>query len=216
MHFSLLIGNMRRIMVLNAVLLLVVVVGACKSTVEKRVKKDIIGINEQLYDLEKNQIRDANRLKKLEGEVKTFKTAETQEKEAASKGDAEQLYKDGYNQYLEQNYTEAIKKFSQLTVQFKSDSLIDNALYWQAESYLKLNQREQALNYYQLIYRYFPFSNKADYALYKIGLIYLEMKNDSGALLAFNRLVGEYPDSDLYKTVSLKIKELKNKNRRSQ
>jgi TolA-binding protein len=217
MHFSLLIGNMRRVIVLNAVLLLVVgAVGACRSTIEKRVKKDIIGINEQLYDLEKNQIRDASRLKKLEGEIKSFKSEDTQEKEAANKEDVDQIYKDGYKDYLEQNYTEAIKRFSQLTGQFKSDSLIDNALYWQAESYLKLNQSEQALNFYQLIYRYFPFSNKADYALYKIGLIYLEMKNDSRALLAFNRLVSEYPDSDLYKTVSLKIKELKNKNRRSQ
>ena len=50
---------MRRIIVLNVVLLLlVIVVGACKSSVEKRVNKGIIGINKQLYDLKKNQTRD--------------------------------------------------------------------------------------------------------------------------------------------------------------
>ena len=141
MHFSLLIGNMRRTIVLNAALLLVVVIGrACRNSVEKRINKDIIGINEHLYDLEKNQISDANRLKKLESEIKTFKKEEVQGKEAAN----------------------------------------------------------------------------ADYALYKIGLIYLEMKNNTRVLLAVNRLVNEYPDSDHYKTVSLKIKELKNKNRRTQ
>jgi hypothetical protein len=40
--------------------------------------------------------------------------------------------------------------------------------------------------------------------------------NDARSLLVFNRLVNESPGSDLYKTVLLKIKELKNKNRRTQ
>ena len=183
---------------------------------EKRVNKDIVGINEQLYELEKNQIKDANRLKKLENDIKLVKKDESQDKEQETKTDFDAVYKEGYKNYLEQNFSEAIKVFSQLTSQFKSDTLIDNALYWQAESYSKLNQNDLALNYYQLIYRYFPFSNKADYALYKIGLIYSEMKDFSKAILAFDRLVNEYPDSDLFKTVSEKIKELKNQRRRRQ
>lgn len=207
---------MRKYLIFIAVLLLVMLVAGCRSTVEKRVHKDIIGINEQLYDLEKNQIKDANRLKKLENEIKLLRKTESQDKEQEKKNDFDALYKEGYRNYLEQEYNEAIKVFSRLTAQFKSDSLIDNALYWQAESHSKLNQKEQALGYYQLIYRYFPFSNKADYALYKIGLIYTEMNSISKALLAFDRLVKEYPDSDLFKTVSVKIKELKSKRRRRQ
>ena len=205
-------------MLLIAVLLLASLMAtmqtSCKSSVEKRINKDIIGINEQLYDLEKNQIRDANRLKKLENQVNQVKKEDNQEKDQDKKENFDLIYKDGYKNYLEQNYIDAIKLFSQLTAQYKSDSLIDNALFWQAESHSKLNQTGEALNYYHLIYRYFPFSNKADDALYKIGLIYVEMKDNSRALLAFNRLIAEYPDSDLYKPASLKIKELKIKSRR--
>jgi TolA-binding protein len=205
---------MHRYLGFIAVLLLAALAATCKSSVEKRVNKDIIGINEQLYDLEKNQIRDANRLKKLENQIKQVEQEENQEKDQDKKENFDMIYKEGYKNYLEQNYTDAIKLFSRLTVQFKSDSLIDNALYWQAESFSKLNQTGEALDYYHLIYRYFPFSNKADDALYKIGMIYTEMNDNSRAALAFNRLVNEYPDSDLYKPASLKIKELKTKSRR--
>jgi len=205
---------MRKYLILIAVLILVILMAECRSTVEKRVNKDIIGINEQLYELEKNQIKNANQIKKIEGEFKSLKMEETPNTPAEKNDEFDRVYKMGYKNYLEQNFQEAIKIFSQLTAQFKSDSLIDNALYWQAESYSKLDQNDAALNYYQLIYRYFPFSNKADYALYKIGLIYTDMKDYSKAKLAFDRLVSEYPDSDLFKTVLEKIKELKKQRRR--
>jgi TolA-binding protein len=186
----------------------------CKSTVEKRVNKDIAGINEQLYELEKKQINDSNKVKKLEQDVREITKEKEQPVNENEKDQANKVYKDGYKQYLEQRYQEAIRLLSQLTERYKDDSLVDNALYWQAESFLKLNQTDQALNHYQMLYRYFPFSNKADYALYKIGLIYQDMKEYPKALLAFNRLVNEYAGSDLYKTALLKIKQLKSKNRR--
>jgi TolA-binding protein len=188
--------------------MLIVVVG-CRTTSGKRANKDIIGINEQLYELEKNQITDKNRLNNLEEQVNQLTETEKNAGENQEKKELEQVYKDGYKKYLDQKYPEAIEQFAQLTNRFDDDSLIDNALYWQAESYFKSNLTEQALKYYQMIYRYFPFSNKADYALYKIGLIYQEAKEYDKALLAFNRLSNEYPGSDLFKTVTLKINEIK-------
>jgi TolA-binding protein len=204
--------SMSRYFILIVVLVLV---SGCKSTIEKRINKDITGINEQLYDLEKKQIKDANRLKTLESDIKQVSSKQQEvNKEEEQKGDTNALYKEGYKDYLEQNYSEAIKQLAKLTQMFKEDSVVDNALYWQAESYMKLKQTNRALAHYQILYRYFPFSSKADYALYKIGLIYQEMKDNSRALLAFKRLVAEYPDSDLYKTALLKVKQLKTKNRR--
>ncbi len=197
-----------------ALIALAVLTAGCKSTIEKRVNKDIAGINEQLYDLEKKQIKDSNRLKKMETDVKQITKNSEAQKGDDQKEDANAVYKEGYKSYLEQNYAEALKQFTLLTQRFKEDPIVDNALYWQAESYLKLNRTDQALNYYQMLYRYFPFSSKADYALYKIGLIYQDKKDYSRALLAFNRLADEYGDSDLHKTALLKIKQIKKKNRR--
>jgi TolA-binding protein len=198
-------------------ILIVVLVLApgCKSTIEKRINKDITGINEQLYDLEKKQIKDANRLDKLAKDVQQVSSKQQEvNKEDQLKDDVNAVYKEGYKSYLEQNYNDAIKKLASITKMFNEDTVVDNALYWQAESFMKLKQTDRALTHYQILYRYFPFSSKADYALYKIGLIYQEMKDNSRALLAFKRLVSEYPDSDLFKTAQLKVRQLKTKNRR--
>lgn len=211
-------GVMSRYIVLLSVLLLVTMWGpGCKSTSDKRLNKDIIGINEQLYDLEKNQIKDANRLKKLEATVERWQTDhQAVAQEQTGESDLNKIYQEAYRNYLDQKFEDAIKQFSQITGRFKEDSLVDNALYWQAESYYKLNKTEQALSYYQLIYRYFPFSSKADYALYKIGMIYMEMKDYSRAALAFNRLISEYGSSDLYQSARVKLNQIKTnqKNRR--
>lgn len=204
---------------------LTAVVPACRSTFEKRITKDIVGINEQIYDLEKEQIKTAQDVEKLKqsGTISAATTAtRTGEKEPQPekknkvKGQDEQdaIYKEGYKYFLEQNYEKTVELLSELTAQFNDSSLTDNALYWQAESYYKLNQIDRALMYYQLVYGYFPFSNKADYSLFKIGTIYLDRKDSSRALSAFTRLVGEYPASDLYKAAEMKINEIKKDNKR--
>lgn len=208
-------GVMHRYVGLLSVLVLVAMWGSgCKSTSEKRINKDIIGINEQLYDLVKNQIKYSNRLKKLESAITgVVKSQQEDAKEESRSGDLNRVYQEAYKNYLDQKYQEAIKQFLTITGRFKEDSLVDNALYWQAESYYKLNKPDQALVYYRLIYRYFPFSNKADYALYKMGLIYTEMKDYPRATLAFNRLISEYGSSDLYKTAKVKLKQIKSNQR---
>ncbi len=201
--------------------LCLLVFSGCRSTSGKRVTKDITGINEQLYELEKNQIRDSNRIKKLEGQVgnKPNNSSEINSEskpveKATDKEDSDKIYKDGYKSYEDNNYAEAIKLLSSLTDQFKDDNLVDNALYWQGESYMKLNQPEQALRCFHLIYRYFPFSKKADLALYKIGVIYADMSDFNRSILAFSRLIEEYPASELFKTASTRLKELKDKNKK--
>ncbi len=191
---------------------LLLVAQGCRTPFEKRVKKDIVGINEQLYDLEKNQIKHQNQVQGVITNISQFKK-EQQEKEAQANNSSqlEKVYQDGYKKYLEQNYGQAIELLSRLTEKFVDNSLSDNALYWQAEAYFKLNRIDEALAYYQLVYRYFPFSNKADYALYKIGMIFFNKKDYSRASLAFNRLVKEYRNSDLYKATIIKINQLKKK-----
>ncbi len=208
---------------------LATIVPGCRSTFEKRVTRDIVGINEQLYDLEKEQIKTAQDVEKIKqtGTINTTAAAasgktQTREKEplpekknkTKDQDEQEAIYKEGYKYFLEQNYEKTIELLSELTAQFIDSLLTDNALYWQAESYYKLNQIDRALTYYQLVYRYFPFSNKADYSLFKIGTIYLDRKDYNRALSVFTRLVDEYPASDLYKAAAMKINEIKRDNKR--
>lgn len=196
------------------VFLVGIAASGCRSSFEKRVNKDIVGINEQLYDLEKEQIKAATQLQELKKGVDKAKQEEKQNQKEKDKNNLEQIYKDGYKNYLEQDYPKAIQLFSELTAKFNDSSLVDNALYWQAESYYKSNQIDQALKYYQLVYRYFPFSNKADYSLYKIGMVFYNREDYSRALLAFTKLTREYPSSDLYKAASIKINQIKKDRKR--
>lgn len=199
------------------IIVMVLSILGCRTSFEKRVKKDIIGINEQIYDLEKEQIKSGQDVQGIKQELTELKKKEQEEKDKKKKGsedDAETIYKNGYENHLQQKYQEAIDLLSQLTQKYEDNPLTDNALYWQAESYFKLNKMEAALKYYQLLYRYFPFSNKADYALYKIGMIYLNREEYTRANLAFSRLVSDYPGSDLNKAAVLKINQIKKDRRR--
>ncbi len=196
-------------------LIVLVVFGllGCKTTFQKRINKDIVGINEQLYDLEKEQLKIQQEVTQVKDETALIKKKKEEEQKNPA-DEADMIYQEGYKSYLEQDYTAAIQRLSQLTGRFEHNPKADNALYWQAESYYKLNRVDEALTYYQLLYRYFPFSNKADYALYKIGMVFYDRKEYSKASLAFTRLSQEYPGSDLYKAALIKINQIK-KHRRS-
>lgn len=191
-----------------------VVLLGCRSAFEKRIKKDITGINEQLYDFEREQSKLSQKFQELEKQQQQNQASKEIKPETEDdKGDLEGAYKDGYNSYLAKNYEEAIKQFEKLTGKYEENALTDDALYWQAEALFNLNRPADALKYYSLVYRYFPFSNKADYSLYKTGMIYFNQNEHAKSALAFERLLQEYPESDLYQAASLKVNQIK-KNRR--
>ena len=191
------------------VLIIVSSIVSCKSTGSDRIKKDIIGINEQLYELEKNQITIEENL------ITLTKNKAVSEKSKAKEmnNDKSTLYSTGYKFFLEENYSKAIPILKKIILKYSNDKLVDNSLFWLAESYLKINNLKSAINYYKLIYRYFPFSEKADYALFKIGYIYYKQKNYSKADLAYYKLLKEYPYSD-FKRSTLNYRKKIKKNRR--
>ncbi len=189
-------------------LIVTLVMISCKSIDNDRIKKDIVGINEQLYQLESSQIKTEENLKKISKNLTVSKIRKTDKKDKNKKA----IYAKGYKLFLEENYSKAILTLEQIVLMYSNDKIIDNSLFWLAESYLKLNKLNDAVNYYKLIYRYFPFSEKADYALYKIGYIYFKQKHYNKADLAFQKILKEYQDSDFRKS-SLNYRQKIKKNR---
>ncbi len=182
---------------------------SCTSIETKRVKKDIIGVNEQLYELEKSQIQTEENIKRLSKVIKANK------KKTSNHGfkNKQSLYSSGYKLFLQEDYSKAINVLKKVVIDFSNDTILDDTLFWLAESYLKLNNLKQALRYYKTLYRYFPFSEKADYSLYKIGHIYYTQKDYAKATIAFSRILKEYPLSDFKKSAVAYKKKMK-KNRR--
>lgn len=197
----------KQILVILIVLLVAV---SCKSIGTDRVKKDIIGINEQLYQLEKSQITTEANIKKISKKTSVSKKNVSVKNVTNKKA----TYSKGYKLFLEENYSKAISTLKKIVQRYSDDRIIDNSLFWLAESYLKLNKLNQAINYYKLIYRYFPFSEKADYALFKIGYIYFKKKNYTRADLAFYKILKEYQDSDFKKSSLNYRKKIKKYRRR--
>jgi TolA-binding protein len=198
---------MRKKTVIILISLLFVI--SCKSVDNKRVKKDIIGINEQLYELEKDQIVLEEKLKKIIKKNKTFNVGKKREY------DEKDIYSKGYKLFIEEKYSNAVSVLKKLVKNFSNDSIIDNTLFWIAEAYMKMDEFDKAIKYYKILYRYFPFSEKADYALYKIGYIYYYKKKDyMMANLAFLKIIREYPTSDFKNSAINFRKKIKKKRRR--
>lgn len=178
------------------ILIVTLVMTSCRSIEDKRIEKDIIGINEQLYQLESNQIKTEENLKRISKNLTVSKIKKTDKKDKNKKS----IYAKGYKLFLEENYSKAILTLEKIVLMYSNDRIIDNSLFWLAESYLKLNKLKDAINHYKLIYRYFPFSEKADYALFKIGYIYFKQKHYTKSDLAFQKILKEYQDSDFRKS----------------
>ena len=184
---------------------------ACKSVESDRIKKDIVGINEQLYELEKNQITSDEFLKRLSKKVADNAVIKSKKKH---NNNMQELYSSGYKLFLEEKYDKALDILKKIVSRFEKDNIVDNSLFWIAESFLKLKDLKSAIGYYQILYRYFPFSDKADYSLFKIGYIYYQQKKYSKAKLAFMKLLNEYPDSDFRRSAlsyNKKIKKMRRK-----
>jgi len=191
------------------ILLPLLFVISCKSVDTVRIKKDIVGINEQLYELEKDQIVIEEKIKRLTSRKEISKVENKNDKTFNKKS----IYTKGYKLFLEENYSKAVSILGELVRAYSTDTITDNALFWIAESYMKLNDLKKAVRYYKILYRYFPFSEKADYALYKIGYIYYKLKDYIKSDLAFIKILREYPTSD-FKRSALNFRKKIKKNRR--
>lgn len=89
------------------VITIVISVLGCQGASVKRINKDIFGINEQLYDLTKEQIKAGHQLQK-----------KNQSKKKENKDDLDKVYKEGYKNYLEQNYTKALLVFNRIVKEY--------------------------------------------------------------------------------------------------
>ena len=83
-----------------------------------------------------------------------------------------------------------------LAERYPKSSLRGKALLEMADTYMKLDNSEMALNKYEEYLRQYPSSSRAKEAMLSIGLIYYNSKRDDKALETFDRLLKKYPETD--------------------
>ncbi|HPC35771.1 MAG TPA: tetratricopeptide repeat protein [Candidatus Marinimicrobia bacterium] len=105
-------------------------------------------------------------------------------------------YNEALNQYFDGNLTASQKNFKNLLELRQDHPLSDNCQYWLGECLYSQEKYEEAVAAFQMV-KALGDGNKADAALFKIGLSYLKLDKKAEARTAFNDLINYYPKSDL-------------------
>jgi len=106
------------------------------------------------------------------------------------------LYNEALNLYFDRDYPTSVDKFRKLLNLSQRHPLADNCQYWLGENLYSQEKYSQAIEAFQKVG---PLGdgNKADAALFKIGMSHLKMEHQSQALSAFKQLEKQFPDSEL-------------------
>lgn len=135
------------------------------------------------------------------------------------------LYELGKKLFDAKKYDDAVAAFDLYTTRHKDDKeLIDNAWFWKGEAhYAKASglaeKKAQADEYRQAVLSYQkvlqqPKANKADGALFKIGLAFEALDFASEAKVFYEELIDKYPKSDLVTQAKKRLKAVSSKGKK--
>ena len=117
---------------------------------------------------------------------------------ASQLGDEEfrKRYVSALTAYQNGQFREAGNQFASLIRNGPEHDLADNSQYWLAECFYDLKNYRRAIAEFEKVYIY-AGSDKKDDAQYKIALSYYNAGNQDQARKEFQRLLDDFPDSDL-------------------
>jgi len=92
----------------------------------------------------------------------------------------------------------AMDILNKLTLEYKGNSIEDDALFKQAKLYLKDNKTEEAIKSFNKIIDFFPNSLLADDTYYELGKIYSNQQNIDKAKENFEQIIFNHADSIYY------------------
>lgn len=128
---------------------------------------------------------------------------------AQTLGSAEvDLYNTGLRAFNSRNYKEAIRIFTDVLTRFTSGEYVDNAHFWIGESYFSMGEFASAIKSYGRVLS-FKGSSKIDDALFKTGVTYIKMGQQSLAHEELEKLVNRYPASEYVGRAKKYLEEIK-------
>src|SRR4030095_8175888 len=108
-------------------------------------------------------------------------------------GNAEQLFAAAYSDYSRGNFPLALSEFRQYVETYPGSELSDNAQYWVGEILHAQRKFAESVNEFEKVMTVNPKGDKAPAALYKRGLVLLEMGNRQTAIEQLVAVVKNYP-----------------------
>ena len=117
----------------------------------------------------------------------------------------QQDYMAGVFAYQREDFPMALDYFSNLVLDKSTKDIINNVLYWMADSYQQIGDFNNALISLEKILTD-PDSDHLDDALIKKGLLHRKLGQTEESLIVFNQLVNNFPRSEYAKLARMEIK----------
>ena len=117
----------------------------------------------------------------------------------------QQDYMAGVFAYQREDFPMALDYFSNLVLDKSTKDIINNVLYWMADSYQQIGDFNNALISLEKILTD-PDSDHLDDALIKKGLLHRKLGQTEESLIVFNQLVNNFPRSEYTKLARMEIK----------
>ena len=117
----------------------------------------------------------------------------------------QQDYMAGVFAYQREDFPMALDYFSNLVLDKSTKDIINNVLYWMADSYQQIGDFNNALISLEKIL-IDPDSDHLDDALIKKGLLHRKLGQKEESLIVFNQLVNNFPKSEFAKLERMEIK----------
>ena len=126
-----------------------------------------------------------------------------------SKSEYKERYDEAYTRYLDGDYNRSLSMFNSLLDLDNVNDLSDNCQYWVGEIYYATRDFRNAIEAFNKVFN-FEDNNKKSYAQYKLGLCYLNIKENQDAVAAFQKVIDNYPkQSDLVRKSKYFIQKYK-------
>jgi len=147
-------------------------------------------------------------LKQMDKESKTPLVSETVEllvSTPAIPSFSQEDYMAGVFAYQREDFPMALDYFSNLVLDKSTKEIVNNVLYWMADSYQQIGDFNNALISIEKIL-IDNESDRLDDALIKKGLLHRKLGQMEESLIAFNHLVNNFPGSEYAKLARMEIK----------
>ncbi|MFN0086439.1 MAG: tol-pal system protein YbgF [Blastocatellia bacterium] len=123
-------------------------------------------------------------------------------------GNAEQLFAAAYSDYSRGNFDLALSEFRQYVETYPGSELADNAQYWIGEILYAQKRLPDAVAEYEKVGTVIPKGDKTATALYKRGLVLLEMEKKDEAVAQFMALIKDFPKTRESELATQQVQQL--------
>jgi tetratricopeptide (TPR) repeat protein len=117
-----------------------------------------------------------------------------------------------YFDYFSRNYEKSLQKIDSLKPLYKGQKIYDDLLFWEGKILEKTGRYNEAVSVWEEILSYPTEKIYREEALYRLGIIFEEKRNEPGrAMEFFKRIITEYPQGFHVEQARKHYRKLKNR-----